>query len=301
MGSVVPPGLKDEAVHPQEDPVEIDLSGIGKSAPLPPYRAVLAVDMEKFSRISARHQQLIGPLIPQVLEKAFARADMLAVWKDARFPRHGGDGYVMGAEPEYLPYLISPFLEELQKVLEEAQPFLAAHDRNLRMRLRASIDVGPLPDTGDGSGIDAMGEAMISTHRLLDSEPVRRGLENSDPDTTLLATIISRRVYEDVVLGGFVPVRASRWRPVHAAVPSKGFQAEGYLFVPTPSRVPGASTEPAWSAAPEQDRTKKPAPAAPGEAAQTTGNSVGHNDRGQVLQAGTVHGGVTFGGSADDA
>ncbi|ASU59163.1 hypothetical protein [Nocardiopsis dassonvillei] len=281
--------------------MEIDLSRIGKSEPLPPYRAVLAVDMEKFSRTSARNQQLVGQKIPEVLEKAFTRADMLPVWKDARFPRHSGDGYVMGAEPEHLPYLISPFLEELQRVLEQIQPLLAAHDRNLRMRLRASIDVGPLPDTGDGSGIDAMGEAMISTHRLLDSEPVRRELEASDPDTTLLATIVSRRVYEDVVLGGFAPVRASRWRPVHASVPSKDFQAEGYLFVPTPSWVPGAHAESEAAPAPERDR--RPAgqtPAAPGGTAPTTGNNVGHNDRGQVVQAGTVNGGVSFGGMTDE-
>ncbi|MFE6385151.1 hypothetical protein [Nocardiopsis dassonvillei] len=280
--------------------MEIDLSRIGKSEPLPPYRAVLAVDMEKFSRTSARNQQLVGQKIPEVLEKAFTRADMLPVWKDARFPRHSGDGYVMGAEPEHLPYLISPFLEELQRVLEQIQPLLAAHDRNLRMRLRASIDVGPLPDTGDGSGIDAMGEAMISTHRLLDSEPVRRELEASDPDTTLLATIVSRRVYEDVVLGGFAPVRASRWRPVHASVPSKDFQAEGYLFVPTPSWVPGAHAEPEVAPAPERSRPAGQAPAAPGGTAPTTGNNVGHNDRGQVVQAGTVNGGVSFGGMTDE-
>ncbi|QUX31163.1 hypothetical protein KGD83_12100 [Nocardiopsis akebiae] len=280
--------------------MEIDLSRIGKSEPLPPYRAVLAVDMEKFSASSARHQQYIGRLIPQVLEEAFTRADMLPVWKDARFPRHSGDGYVMGAEPEHLPYLISPFLEELQKELERTQPYLAALDRNLRMRLRASIDVGPLPDTGDGSGIDAMGEAMISTHRLLDSEPVRRELEASDPDTTLLATIVSRRVYEDVVLGGFAPVRASRWRPVHASVPSKDFQAEGYLFVPTPSWVPGAQAEAEAAPEPERSRPAGPAPAAPGGTAPTTGNSVGHNDRGQVVQAGTVNGGVSFGGMTDE-
>jgi hypothetical protein len=261
--------------------VEIDLSGIGKSAPLPPYRAVLAVDMEKFSRSSSRHQQIIGQKIPEVLEKAFTRADMLPVWKDARFPRHSGDGYVMGAEPEHLPYLISPFLEELQRVLEQVQPVLAMYDRNLRMRLRASIDVGPLPDTGDGSGIDAMGEAMISTHRLLDSDPVRRELEDSDPDTTLLATIVSRRVYEDVVLGGFAPVRASRWRPVHASVPSKDFQAEGYLFVPTPSW--GANPAgPAQDTPPVEDRPgawPTPSPA-PGTSGPTTGNNVGHNDHG---------------------
>ncbi|MFV2196940.1 hypothetical protein [Nocardiopsis sp. LOL_012] len=278
--------------------MEIDLSRIGESTPLPPYRAVLAVDMEKFSASSARNQQAIGRLIPQVLEEAFTCADMLPVWKDARFPRHSGDGYVMGAEPEHLPYLISPFLEELQKALERAQPHLAVLDRNLRMRLRASIDVGPLPDTGDGSGLDAMGEAMVSTHRLLDSEPVRRELERSDPDTTLLATIISRRVYEDVVLGGFSSVRASRWRPVQAAVPAKDFRSEGYLFVPTPSLGAGTARpeeEPGHEGGDRAQTRPKPSPGTQ----SAPGNSVGHNDHGQVVQAGTLNGGVTFGGVSD--
>ncbi|WP_017608562.1 hypothetical protein [Nocardiopsis xinjiangensis] len=272
--------------------MDIDLSSLGKSAPLPPYRAVLAVDMENFSRTSAHHQQIIGPMILKVLEQAFTRSDMLSVWKNARFPRHNGDGYVMGADPEHLPFLIDPFLEELQRALKEVQPFLAAHDRSLRMRLRASIDVGPLPDLGDGSGIDAMGEAMISTHRLLDSDPVRDELKHTDPDTTLLATIVSRRVYEEVVLGGFTSISSARWKPVHASVPSKDFQAEGYLFVPTPS----------WGSPPEQPvetpggggRSDASGPASDSPDSPTV-NQVGHNS-GQMFQAGTVHGGVNFGG-----
>lgn len=286
--------------------MELDLPEHGKSSPLPPYRAVLAVDMESFSLTTGRNQQVIGALIPSLLENALNRSDLGQVWAKKRFARHGGDGYVFGTDPEHLPFLISPFLENLQKELEGVQPILATLDRELRMRLRVSIDVGPLPDLGGDSPVNAMGEAMISTHRLLDSEPVRDELRRTDPDTTLVAAIVSRRVYEDVVLGGFTPVRPARWRQVNATVGSKDFQAEGYLFVPTPSRGPdpqepaGAEDKSGKPGSPQaQDPGTGAAPAPAGAAAPRIANSVGNNS-GQVVQADTLNGGVSFGGSSDD-
>ncbi|WP_017586985.1 hypothetical protein [Nocardiopsis ganjiahuensis] len=285
--------------------MELDLPEHGKSSPLPPYRGVLAVDMENFSRTSARNQQVIGALIPDVLEKALTRSDLEQVWKEKRFARHGGDGYVFGTEPEYLPFLISPFLENLQKELEEIQPILANLDRELRMRLRVSVDVGPLPDLGDSNPVSAMGEAMISTHRLLDSAPVRDELKRTDPDTTLVAVIVSRRVYEDVVLGGFTPVRPARWRQVNATVGNKDFRAEGYLFVPTPSwsskaqEIAEVQDETGSGSATPEDGSGDTS-SVPIRARAHTANSVGANYRGQVVQGGTIHGGVNFGVTSDD-
>jgi hypothetical protein len=267
----------------------------GTVAPLPPYRAVLAVDMEKFSATSSLNQQTIGILIPHVLELALNRSDLSHVWEGRRFPRHGGDGYVFGTDPEYLPFLISPFLENLQQVLQEFQPNLAGLDRALRMRLRVSVDVGPLPDLGEGDPMNAMGEAMISTHRLLDSEPVRAELRRTDADTTLVAAIVSRRVYEDVVLGGFTSVKAPRWQPVQAAVADKGFQAEGYLFVPMPSRAPEDEAAPEKTG--QAVEASAPANGAPGVGETHIGNSINTN-HGQVVQAETLNGGAVFGGGA---
>lgn len=288
--------------------MELDLPAHGDVTPLPLYRAVLAVDMENFSSTSARNQQIIGALIPKVLEEALKESGMAKVWEERLFARHGGDGYVFGTDPEHLPFLISPFLGNLQNSLEHIQPVLAALDRDLRMRLRVSIDVGPLPHHGPGDPKNAMGEAMISTHRLLDSEPVRAELKRTDPDTTLVAAIISRRVYEDVVLGDFTTVRPTRWRQVNATVGGKGFSAEGYLFVPTPS----------WGPDPEGDTTPKDAPdggAPTGDSSGATTNdapsrtrstpeqvdayveyAVRNNNRGQVVQGGTINGGVHHGG-----
>lgn len=281
--------------------MELDLPQHGKSSPLPPYRGVLAVDMENFSRTSARNQQFIGALIPDLLETALTRSDLAHVWEDRRFARHGGDGYVFGTDPEHLPFLVSPFLDNLQKELEDVQPLLANLDRELRMRLRVSVDVGPLPDLGGDNPVNAMGEAMISTHRLLDSAPVRDELKRTDPDTTLVATIVSRRVYEDVILGGFTPVRPARWRQVNATVGGKNFQAEGYLFVPTPSWGPDSrevDAERAPSEPQTRDGVPETSPAAVDAPARVS-NGIGTNS-GQVVQGGTIHGGVNFGVSSHD-
>ncbi|WP_245928923.1 hypothetical protein [Murinocardiopsis flavida] len=250
------------------------------------------MDAENFSGNSDRGYQTLGQEIPRVLEQSFRRSGLDAVWKDPRFPRHSGDGFVIGMEPQYLPSLIHPFLETLQEELRRLQPRLASQDRALRLRLRASIDVGPLPDTGGRSHIDAMGEAMVQVHRLLDASEVRAELKASDPDTTLLAAIVSRRVYEDAVLSGFCGVHPSRFRPVHVSIPAKNFAAEGYLHIPTPSIV-GAAAEPA---APdrEPDPPASRSEAAPPNAAGTPNQFTNHGGAENIVQAGTVDGGIRF-------
>ncbi|MDA2811449.1 hypothetical protein O4J56_12470 [Nocardiopsis sp. RSe5-2] len=272
--------------------MEPDIPGPRTTVPLPPYRAVLAVDMERFSRTAAVDQQLVGRLIPEVLELALTRSGLGEVWKDPGFSRHDGDGYALGTDPVHLPRLIDPFLDTLQEVLDGKRPWLAAVDRDLRMRMRVSLGVGPLPATGDGSGIDAMGDAMIDTHRLLDSDAVRRALAGSHPDTTLVAAIIGRRVYEDVVLGGFTGIDASRWAPVDAEVAGKGYRAEGYLYVPVPSTAGTASRWDGGAAeeAPDEEPSRAAPPAPP--AGGTVVNNNAHGNSGGVYQMGDVHGGL---------
>lgn len=259
---------------------------------LPPYRAVFAVDAEKFSRNADRHQQTLGQAIPDVLHEAFERSALADVWKDARFPRHNGDGYVIGMEPEYLPHLVHPLLGQLQDVLHELNPRLAFENRELRLRLRASIDVGPLPDTGGLSNVDAMGEAMVNTHRLLDAEQVKTELARSHPETTFVAAIVSRRVYEDVVLGGFGGVHESRLRAVNVHQPEKEFAAEGYLYVPIPSTKPGA--EPESDA--EQEQSPQPHPQSRTTEVRNQFNNYGQSR--ENAQLGDNYGTIRIGGGS---
>lgn len=254
--------------------------------PLPPYRAVLAVDAEKFSRNTDLGYQVLGTAIPSVLATAFNRSGLAHIWDEARFARHSGDGYVLGAEPRHLPALIHPFLDTLHNELRALQPQLAAIDRNLRLRLRVSLDVGPLPDTRGASAVDAMGEAMVQVHRLLDSSPVRQALADSHPDTTLLAAIVSRRVYEDAVLSGLGSVHPSRFRPVNVTLPEKEYTSEGYLFVPVPSH--GTPEEPRGSSTEDTRDSGHPA-ATPAPGATTFTNS---GNAENIIQSTTFNGGI---------
>ncbi|GAA1467166.1 hypothetical protein NE857_13310 [Nocardiopsis exhalans] len=281
--------------------MELDLTKLGQSELLPPYYALLAVDMENFSATRARHQEAIGALIPEVLETALTDSGMKQIWDEKRFARHGGDGYVFGTAPENLPFLISPFLGKLQERLAENHPRLAALDRTLRMRLRVSIDIGPLPFHGDGDPRNAMGTTMIDIHRRLDSDQVREALKLSDPDTTLVAAIISQRVYKDAVVSGYASIGQAQWQKVNATVDAKGYEAESYLYLPVHSWKPGEDEEGDGTGRTEgtgggsggggpADPSGKPTPSGPGSTF-----SVGTNN-GDMAQVETVHGDLNFGG-----
>lgn len=84
---------------------------------LPPYHAVLSVDVKNFSGVTPADHYALTELIPTILERAFERADHAAVWADRRFPAGRGDGFVVGFRPESLPILIGSFLDALQDEL----------------------------------------------------------------------------------------------------------------------------------------------------------------------------------------
>ncbi|WP_211351710.1 hypothetical protein [Haloactinospora alba] len=263
---------------------------------MPSYHAVLAVDTEKYTRTSSHHQQILSSTLRRVLARAFERSGLDHIWREARFPQSTGDGYLVGVPPEHLPSLIHPLLDNLQFELEETQSELASHDRELRLRLRASLELGPLPDSGGTGPVDGIGQAMNDTHRLLDSARLRQALDQSHPDITLLTAMLSRRVYEDAVLGGYVGVNELLFQPVHVHTPEKEYEAEGYLYVPRPSerdsgggpapeRAP-APQEPSGDAAANTDHPA-PAPSAPDSAAANA-----RDGSHQIVQGQTIHGAV---------
>jgi hypothetical protein len=198
---------------------------------LPPYRAVLSVDVCDFSGTKAADHRALTEKIPLVLEQAFRRGGHASVWEERRFPADRGDGFVVGFRPDVLPVLVGPFLDSLQHEL--------AYHHQLRPgsgpRMRVSIAVGPLTDSdadvgrlGDGSG-----SAMVENHRLLDCDPVRRLLIDSDPEVTFVAAVVSARVFEDVVLSGYADKAAAEFIEVPVAV--KKYRGTAYLHVPKPS------------------------------------------------------------------
>jgi hypothetical protein len=195
---------------------------------LPVYRAVLAVDVKDFGSVRAADHHRLTEMIPVVLERAFHRVGYGALWAERRFPAGRGDGYVVGFRPEITAILVGPVADALQHELATVRRWWG-----VGVRMRVGIGVGPLTDSdryrlGDGSGA-----AIVEAHRLLDSEPARRALEDSDPEVTFVAVMISRRVFEDVVIAGYTTKAASEFQGVPVRV--KNYREIGFLHVPKPS------------------------------------------------------------------
>ena len=254
-----------------------------RSRSLPPYRGILAVDAKDFTGYPAVQHGEISRVIPQLLQTSFARAELPEVWDDRRFPDSTGDGYVFGFEPAAMPYVIHPWLSTLQELLAE---FNRNSMGTVRIRLRASLHVGPLPDSG--ADFDGNGTPRNDTHRLLDSVPVKAVLSAQSENVTQVAAILSDRCYQDAVASGYTGRHPDYFIEVPATVEGKRFAQRAWLYVPAPSgnlydaRILGETVVEAQPA--EDDRGEAPASAQ--SAAHFTA------DRG-IINTGSVDGGQT--------
>lgn len=199
----------------------------------PPYRAVLVVDTKEFGSNSDTTQDLLARTVPDVLARAFQRAELVHVWQDALFPHDTGDGVGIGFDSRYLPLVVGRFFDALQDVLAEQNRQLQAHDRRTRLRMRASLHVGPVREQDRGGRLAGVGSTVITAHRLLDSSAVREGLTRSDPEQTFLSVVLSQRVFDDVLATGYASLPTSRVVPVSVHV--KELAGTAYVYVPNPS------------------------------------------------------------------
>lgn len=197
---------------------------------LPPYRGIVAVDAKDFTGYPASEHGRISEVIPHLLQLAFERAGVGEVWKDQRFPASTGDGYVFGFDPAWMPFVIHPWLHVLQDVLSEYNTHSAGA---VRIRLRVSLHIGPLPDSGDE--FDGNGTPRNDTHRLLDSRPVKAMLAASNENITQVAVILSDRCYQDAVASGYAGRHPDHFIEVPATVEGKRFEQRAWLYVPAPS------------------------------------------------------------------
>lgn len=266
-----------------------------ESRPLPPYRALFAVDAKDFTGLPAAQHGPVSQLIPEVVDQAIERADLHDLKNAKRFPANTGDGVIFGFDPAFLPFVLWPLLRVLDEVLD-------AYNRQSvgpRIRLRASVHVGPVPDAGQPG--DGNGTARNDTHRLLDSRPVKAILAASSEEVTHLAAIISDRVHEDVVLGGYTGLHPDRCVEVPATVEGKSFAQRAWLYVPSPSGSlvqSGVFPSPAASEPEISEETAESTPRrdAPQRQSGTRyeGNSQQVGEGAAVL--GDVQGGLTYTG-----
>ncbi|MEL5956420.1 hypothetical protein AADR41_16905 [Streptomyces sp. CLV115] len=254
-----------------------------RSRPLPPCRGIIAVDAKDFTGLPAIEHEAVSRAVPDLLRASLERAGLAELWTERRFPASTGDGYVLGFDPSLMPFVIHPWLLTLQEVLTEINIHALGA---LPIRLRVSLHIGPLPDTGDEFG--GNGTVRNDTHRLLDSRPVKAVLASSRENVTQVAAILSDRCYQDAVASGYTGRHPDHFIEVPATVEGKRFAQRAWIHVPTPS---GPLHDPHTSG----DAADK----GPGVARGPEGGERGHgSEGGRVtnrapngnINTGTVHG-----------
>ncbi|MEU5236581.1 hypothetical protein ACH4UR_23880 [Streptomyces lydicus] len=201
-----------------------------RSRLLPPYRGILAVDAKDFTGRPAIEHEVVSRAVPDLLKTALSRAELRDLWGDRKFPASTGDGYVFGFDPTRMPFVVHPLLLTLQDVLTDFN--ILSHGA-VPIRLRVSLHVGPLPETGDE--FSGNGTARNDTHRLLDSRPVKAVLASHKENITHVAAILSDRCYEDTVASGYTGRHPDHFVEVAATVDGKPFSQRAWIYVPQPS------------------------------------------------------------------
>ncbi|MEU6863849.1 hypothetical protein ABZ924_11330 [Streptomyces sp. NPDC046876] len=257
-----------------------------QSRTLPPYQGILAVDAKGFTGHPAIEHEVISRAVPDLIQTSLARAGLQELWDRRKFPASTGDGYVFGFDPSQMPFVIHPWLLTLQDVLTD---FNVLSHGVVPIRLRVSLNIGPLPDTGDEFG--GNGTARNDTHRLLDSRPVKAVLASHKESITHVAAVLSDRCYEDAVAGGYTGRHPDHFIEVPATVEGKVFAQRAWIYVPQPSgplhdealATPESQTPVQGEARPEQQRGRV-------HDSRVTNNAPNGN-----INTGTLHGGQTVG------
>ncbi|MEH1017667.1 hypothetical protein V6U90_31910 [Micromonospora sp. CPCC 206060] len=228
------------------------------SIDLPPYRAILAVDAKGFTAEPGSTHEAISKSLLDLVGDALIGAGLRAEWDQPAFLGPTGDGFAVGLPTYVLPYLVDPFPRLLQERL-------ADHNRQgrVRLQLRVSLHVGPLPADPENPHWTGNGDSRNETHRLLDSAPVKAVLAAASPRVTFVACIFSDRVFADVIAAGYAGIHPDRCLPVIATVDGKAFSRQAWLYIPEVSGnllgVLPATPAPAPEAGkPEGPRTSGP-------------------------------------------
>ncbi|WP_019819528.1 hypothetical protein [Saccharomonospora saliphila] len=251
------------------------------------HMGILAVDVRRFSRHTTAQQETIQRELPAVLEAAATRAQLAEAWRGHHFRAFRGDGYLIGVRPGLVAAVVDGFFDALQAELRRRTGELRAS--GIELRLRTSLHYGPVRAFDALLADSPAGRVLVNAGRMLDAEPVRRLLDRSDPEVTLVASVVSGTVMEDIIQAGRTRRRPSEFVDVPLRLEAKEYSGTGHLRVPAPSGdllrsgLAPAEPDPTTSDEVETEDTD----ARPASVSNTvTGGASG------VTQSETVHDGV---------
>lgn len=245
-----------------------------------PTGALFAVDAERYSGNPSAQLPLLKSSLGRVVEQTLSHPSVGNIWNQLRIRESTGDGMVFMVAMEVLPFLVDPWLNLLHSALTDMDEEVRRHSREMRLRLRVSMHLGPVP--GVGSDVpDPASTPMNEVFRYLDAAPTRDALRDSNPDVTFLAALLSQRVFEDVVVAGYSGLHADQFTQVVATVPEKDFAHPAWLY------VPGASSVRRGTPPNPEDDAKTPPAASRRFGAPTTNvaGNVGQNIVGETFNA----------------
>lgn len=151
------------------------------------HRTVLAVDVSAFGRRNSNRQGEIRRGLYEALEGAFTEygLDWSATYHEDR-----GDGVLVLVPPTAAKRRV---VGTLRHALEgQLRRYNEPHAEDARIRLRVAVTAGEVRHDEHG----VVGDEVNLAFRLLDSAPLRDAL---DRGPGVLALIVSRRFYEDVI------------------------------------------------------------------------------------------------------
>ncbi|MEU6132379.1 hypothetical protein ABZ805_24650 [Saccharopolyspora sp. NPDC047091] len=192
---------------------------------------ILAVDVRRFgSGYNDVQQERIVALLPEILKDACGRAGISELIGDNMFRAFRGDGYLIGFSPDLIVPVVDKFFDSLQATLRQLSGSLRAD--GIELRLRASLHLGPVQSFNEIIADSPTGGMMVESGRMVDAEPVRALLENSDPEVTFVAVVLSESIMEHVVRAGRTARRPSEFVASSLIIDSKDYSGKGYLRVP---------------------------------------------------------------------
>lgn len=194
---------------------------------VPPEASLFVVDVRDFSRMPESHMPHVRRELDDIMTRAFTQSGLVEEW-EGKIARDTGDGAIFALPPNRVAWLLDPLLANLN---QELTRYNKGQPRSLpTIRLRASVDVGPLP-------ADDPSDASVNACRLVNSNLAYAGMKAAVENGSYVAAVVSRAVFQRTVEADRLDVlSASDFLPSTAEVDGKpAFNQRGepaYIHVP---------------------------------------------------------------------
>ncbi|QFZ23688.1 hypothetical protein [Saccharothrix syringae] len=179
---------------------------------------LVCCDLRSYGSADDRLQRELQELLVRSLDRAGEAAGLDRAGWD-RQPKGDEEWAVLPpGTPDQV--VVDAYVRALAAELASVNAYRVPH---ARLRMRMAVHFGTTAQGANGYP----GQDAVLVSRLLNGEPARQALEQTDAD---LVVVLSDLVYTSVVAAGFTTLRPEDFRRVPVRV--KTFTGEGWLWIP---------------------------------------------------------------------